>query len=208
MSIQAHETRPVNAIQVTAKCPRCGKSSILEALAQDIVVIGDTACGQRRCPDPDCHAHMFVVVSKSKVLASYPPARIDFDPRNIPAPVLAPFEEALNCLASGYHTASAIMIRRTLESICDERGAKGKDLKDRISDLASKVIIPGELLDGMDELRILGNDAAHVNAISYLSISEEELAIAAEFAKEILKALYQYAALLDRLRALKKPASA
>ncbi|NMC21818.1 MAG: DUF4145 domain-containing protein, partial [Thermogutta sp.] len=74
----------------------------------------------------------------------------------------------------------------------------------RISDLRSKIVIPNELLDGMDELRILGNDAAHIEAKDYGEISDVEVTVAIAFTKEILKALYQYSSLLDKLRSLKK----
>ena len=56
----------------------------------------------------------------------------------------------------------------------------------------------------MDELRLLGNDAAHIEAKSYDKVSLEEVEVAIEFSKELLKALYQYSGLLSRLRALKK----
>jgi hypothetical protein len=52
------------------------------------------------------------------------------------------------------------MVRRTLEEVCAERQAQGRDLKSRIADLRTKIVIPQELLDAMEELRVLGNDAA------------------------------------------------
>ena len=54
------------------------------------------------------------------------------------------------------------MVRRTFEEVCADRGAKGNNLKERIADLRSKIVIPSELLDAMDELRILGNDALRI----------------------------------------------
>jgi hypothetical protein len=56
-----------------------------------------------------------------------------------------------------------------------------------------------------DELRLLGNDAAHINAKDYDKIGPKESQLAIELAKELLKAVYQYASLVDRLKALKKP---
>ena len=56
----------------------------------------------------------------------------------------------------------------------------------------------------MDELRILGNDAAHIEAKDYESVSKEEATIAIEVTKEILKSLYQYTSLLGKLRSLKQ----
>lgn len=60
------------------------------------------------------------------------------------------------------------------------------------------------LFDGLDELRLLGNDAAHVESKDYDDIGQEEVELAIEFTKEVLKALYQYAALKSRLVALKR----
>jgi hypothetical protein len=36
-------------------------------------------------------------------------------------------------------------------------------------------------------------------------VGKEEVEVGIEFAKEVLKAVYQYSALLSKLRALKKP---
>jgi hypothetical protein len=60
------------------------------------------------------------------------------------------------------------------------------------------------LLNGLDDLRLLGNDAAHIESQVYSKVSQEEIEVALEFTKEVLKAIYQYSALLARLRSLKK----
>ena len=96
------------------------------------------------------------------------------------------------------------MIRKTLEEICNNKSAIGKNLKDRLIDLGGKIIIPKELIEGMDELRLLGNDAAHIEAKTFEEIGKEEIEISIEFTKEILKAVYQYDDLLGKLRGLKK----
>lgn len=96
------------------------------------------------------------------------------------------------------------MIRRTLEELCEDKKALGANLKARIAALNAVAIIPTELLNAADELRILGNDAAHIEAKDYDKIGEEESELAIELAKELLKAVYQYNALLTRLTALKK----
>jgi hypothetical protein len=96
------------------------------------------------------------------------------------------------------------MIRRTLEEICQERGAVGKDLKTRIHDLQTKTLLPQELFDAMDELSLLGDDAVHIEANIFAQISSQELDVAIEFTIEFLKALYQYSSLLSKMRELKK----
>jgi hypothetical protein len=98
------------------------------------------------------------------------------------------------------------MVRRVLEEICADRGAQGRDLKLRLAALGQATLIPAELLTAADELRILGNDAAHIEAREYDQIGKEEAEIAVELAKEIVKATYQYGSLVERLRSLKRPA--
>lgn len=123
---------------------------------------------------------------------------------NVPGPVIKALEEAVTCHANGCFVASALMVRKTLEELCRDRQAQGPNLKERIKALGTKVVLPTELLDGIDDLRLLGNDAAHIEAQVYDQIGQEEVEVAIEFAKEVLKAVYQYSALLSRLRALKK----
>lgn len=78
------------------------------------------------------------------------------------------------------------MVRRALELLCEAKGAKGGNLKERIGNLTNFVTLPPALLEAADELRILGNDAAHVNAHEYDNISKEHSDVAIELAKKIL----------------------
>jgi hypothetical protein len=146
-----------------------------------------------------------VVLQNQRVIESFPPEVIDFDSTNLPTPILASLEEAIKAHAANCYKASALMVRRVLEELCDDKKAVGSDLKKRLASLSGNVVIPKELLDAADELRLLGNDAAHINAKDYDKIGPEESKLAIELAKELLKAVYQYASLVDRLKALKKP---
>ena len=87
-------------------------------------------------------------------------------------------------------------MRKTLEELCLDRGAQGKGLKERIKDLGTKIVLPKELLDGLDDLRLLlGNDAVHIESKEYDQIGKEEVGIGIDFAKEVLKATFQYSCL-------------
>jgi hypothetical protein len=97
------------------------------------------------------------------------------------------------------------MVRRLLEELCEDKKASGNDLKARLAALGGTIVIPQELLTAADELRLLGNDAAHVEAKAYDAIGPNEATLAIELAKELLKAVYQYSALVDKLKVLKKP---
>jgi Domain of unknown function (DUF4145) len=198
------EPRPINL-----RCPGCRQHASLEGIGVHDFHTHDAAAmfAQRRCPNPTCHAHLFLIYSlrEHRVLVSYPAERLDFDPTNIPSPVVAVLEKAITCHANSCFTAAAIMVRKTLEELCRDRKATGANLKERLKALRSAVVLPPELLDGLDDLRLLGNDAAHVESEVFNKIGQEEVEVGVAFTKEVLKAVYQYSALLDRLRKLKKP---
>ena len=160
--------------------------------------------GVRVCPNPECLEPLFVKQAQGARPATFPVETIDFVPDGVPAPILASFKEAIVCHAHRCFKAAAIMVRRTLEEICHERGATGANLKDRITALSTKVILPKELLEAANELRLLGNDAAHLEAQIYDDVGQEEVEAGLELCKEILKGVYQLSSLVDRLRKLKK----
>ncbi len=197
----------VNAsITLSLRCPACSQRGTFEVVTQhDLLKTDDnTILGHRRCPNDQCKAHIFFARRQNHLLVSYPAERIDFDASSIPPKVLAAMEEAITCHASSCFVASAIMVRKCLEELCRDRKAKGTNLKERLRALGSAVILPPELLQGLDDLRLLGNDAAHVESEEYDQIGEAEVETAIEFTKEVLKAVFQYSALLERLRNLKK----
>lgn len=145
--------------------------------------------GVRRCPNSKCNAAIFVVYNAAQNLTeSFPAETIDFDATNIPAAVVASFEEAIKCHANQCFVAAAIMVRKTLEELCRDRQATGDNLKARIRALGTKVVLPQELLEGLDDLRLLGNDAAHIESQEYEKVGKEEVEVGIEFTKEVLKA--------------------
>jgi HEPN domain-containing protein len=204
MIIKVTSFGPISPGTISARCPGCRQLGTFDVLGQDLLVGAGTVVGHRSCPNPECKTHMFIVRQNNSLAASYPPVRIDFDTTNVPAAVVASFEEAIACHANCCFVAAAIMVRKTLEELCRDRGSAGKDLRDRVKDLGTKVVLPKELLEGLDDLRLLGNDAAHIESREYDKVGKEEVEVGIEFAKEVLKAVYQYSALLGRLRGLKK----
>lgn len=192
------------------RCPSCRHQGMFDPLG-DVDIMGDRVrFGQRRCPNPKCCTHVFVAISlqNGELIRAYPPARLDFDATNLPKPVEAAFEDALACHSIGAYVPAAMMVRKALECLCAERGAEGNTLHDRLKALRSRVTLPDALFDAMGALKLLGNDAAHVVAKTYDAIGQEEVEAAIDVAKEILKAVYQYEALLGRLtRLAKQPAA-
>jgi len=159
--------------------------------------------GLRMCPKPDCRAVIYVVREGGTVFFTEPREVIDFDVTDIPEPVTSALQEAITCHANACYRAAAIMVRRTLEELCAEKGATGQTLADRIKALGSVVIIAPALLEGIDEIRIFGNDAAHLEARVYDEIGSNEVEVVIDFTKEVLKAVYQTETLLQRLKGIR-----
>ena len=191
---------------LSLRCPGCRHIATFNhfAGAYDVVLPSGTRFGQRYCPNPDCRTHVFVLSHQGEVQASYPAQRIDFDSTDIPEAVVRSLEEAITCHASRCFTAAAIMVRKTLEDICRDRGAEGSTLKERLRSLGTRVVLPMELLEALDDLRLLGNDAAHVEAQTFNEVGQAEVEVGIAVAKEVLKAVYQYSTLLKQLRSLKR----
>lgn len=205
----------MNAV-IPVLCPGCRREGNFYPIGTDLAlqVAGQNqptflVAGHRICPNSDCATHVFILYEPSSagfsLVCSYPTGRADFDSTGVPELITNAFNEALVCAANECHVAAGMLIRKTLEAVCEDRSAKGKDLKARINDLKNKVTLPHELFEAMDHLRLLGNDAAHIEAKNYDGIGEEEIEAGVELAKEIIKATYQYKGLLGKLKALQKP---
>lgn len=205
MHIQIVNPGHGGGVRLAVRCPHCGQNGTFEPL-QNIadLQVPNHWLGIRKCPNPTCNGQLFIITNGSFVLEkSYPALRVDFDSAGIPDRIKKTFAEAVTCHAESCYAAGAIMIRRCLEELCEDRAAAGPDLKSRIAALRTKIVLPNELFDAMDELRILGNDAAHVEAKVYDDVGEPQVSIALELTKEILKATYQLDTLVKKIQALK-----
>lgn len=160
----------------------------------------------RRCANPECHAVVFVMSGyQGQVKEALPPETLDWDPTNLPETIKETLQEAILCFSTDCFRATALMARRTLELVCDDQNAGGDNLKARIKALGENAVVPTRLFAALDNLRLLGNDAAHVEARDYLTVGRDEAKLALDVAKEVLKAVYQYDDLVTRLEALKAP---
>jgi hypothetical protein len=198
---------------VQMRCPYCRKEGTFDVRTGDleITLIGNQptgdVTGERLCPNPTCRGLVYVVYTYAteEIVVSYPPELIDFDATNLPSEVSKPLEEAVACHAQQCYPASAVMARRTLECICEDQGAKGKDLYARIEALAETVVLPAGMIDALHNLRLLGNDAVHVEARVFAEVGKAEAEAAINVTKMIIQAAYQMESLLSELEALKRP---
>jgi hypothetical protein len=169
-----------------------------------VKILGTSTIGIRVCPNFECRGIVLVVIDANDKVIALPNEILDFDPNNIPTAMANSLEEAIKCHSAQCYKAAALMVRRVLEELCEDRKAMGNNLKERIVALAKIIVIPGELIEAADHLRLLGNDAAHIEAKTYQSVGEPEVRIAIELTKELLKGAYQYKSLLSQLTALQK----
>ena len=202
------------------RCPHCmHMGAFTRAIPSDVNIqhiemrggqkheAGRSTIGIRICPNRECQGIVLVVVDGAGRVLALPSEVLDFDPTDVPNVIASSLEEAIKCHSAQCYKAAALMVRRVLEELCEERGAKGNNLKDRIVALSKLIVIPQELIAGADRLRLLGNDAAHIEAKTYETVGEPEVRLSIDLTKELLKASYQYKGLLARLAALEKPAS-
>lgn len=163
----------------------------------------------RICPNRSCHGLVFVIEDyQGAVVEVRPSELLDFDVSHLPPRCEVTLKEAVACHGAGAYRAAAMMVRRLLEEICEDNGAAGKSLHERLEALKTKITLPTAFFEAMSELKLLGNDAAHVEAKDYDTIGKEEAKDAIQLAKEILKALYQLKGLVSRLQARKTSSAA
>ena len=79
---------------------------------------------------------------------------------SVPSSVTTIYAEAVR-IKNLAPNAFAVQIRRALEALCADRGAKRTTLQRRLKELADRGEIPATLAEVTDVLRILGNVGAH-----------------------------------------------
>jgi hypothetical protein len=197
--------------KLNLRCPACRHEVTTESLGKDSRAVernrgGWRVWGSRKCANPECGALLLFhyALDNEDEVTFYPAETIDFDATGLPNRVLEALEEAIKCHANECYVASAIMVRKTLEALCDDRGAKGGNLVTRLEALRGKIVLPDAMFAALHDLRALGNDAAHVELKDFDQIDRREVEVALAVTKEILKATYQYESMMSELAALKK----
>ena len=80
-----------------------------------------------------------------------------------------------------------MMCRKSLEALCAEFGATGRNLKEKIEKLSNEEKVDSRLAKWADQLRLLGNDAAHGLASD---ISSEDARDGIHFVEAILENVF------------------
>lgn len=79
----------------------------------------------------------------------------------LPHGVYRIYDETRNALSNDMPVLAGIGIRAIVETVCKDRGAGGKDLKQKIDALVPMGLITADGAKILHSLRFMGNDAAH-----------------------------------------------
>lgn len=109
----------------------------------------------------------------------------------LPDEVRRSYESALSCFDTGNYEPCVIMCRKCLEAVCMLLGESSGSLQKRLIRLRDKGDVEPKLYSWADELRLIGNDAAHDFKTC---ISKDD----AHDTLEFLEALLLYVFVLDR----------
>ena len=95
----------------------------------------------------------------------YPTALVPYAEYELPEVILASYSEATKCLNARADLATAVMCRRTIESILADKGqSKVTNLASAIKKLSNDKIIPESMTHLADLIRVVGNIGAHASS--------------------------------------------
>ena len=124
----------------------------------------------------------------------YPPNK--YLPSGVPEKVNEAYKEAYRLLKISSQ-AYVILIRRSLELMCKDKNAKGRDLKSMIDDLALKGIIPNLFTDMGDLIRKIGNSGAHGDN---LNLNKFDLELINDFFLAMVEFVYVVPLKIEKIR--------
>ena len=94
--------------------------------------------------------------------------------------------------------AFANQIRRSLEALCNDRGASGRNLNDSLRKLSEQGEIPSVLAEMSDVLRLFGNMGSHDGDIS---VGPEQVDVIDDFFRAVVEYVYVAPHRIDEVRA-------
>ncbi|MGZ4054015.1 MAG: DUF4145 domain-containing protein [Bacteroidia bacterium] len=83
--------------------------------------------------------------------------------------------ECIQCFKANSYTATAIMCRRTIEGFVTIKGIKERDLAQSIKKMKEDGIINEQLFEWANQLRLVGNKAAHDIDSEFSSVDAKDI---------------------------------
>ncbi len=107
-----------------------------------------------------------------KTTIEYPSINVSHE--GVPNEIYSAFESAIKTKGIDY-SICLLSLRRVLEMICNDKGAKGQTLENKIRDLVESKLLPEMIGDACWIIRQLGNEAAHSDKIEVYSYDVEQV---------------------------------
>lgn len=104
----------------------------------------------------------------------------------LPHVIYKVYEETRTALANDQPVLAGIGIRAIIETVCKDRSAAGKNLMEKIDDLAKKGDVTPDGAKILHSLRFMGNEAAH----EVKAHAQADLLTALDVAEYVLKGVY------------------
>jgi endogenous inhibitor of DNA gyrase (YacG/DUF329 family) len=139
---------------------------------------------------PKCHRAMLASqMFDFQPTRVYPPGERALH-YSVPKAIQDAFTEARVCFRAKAFTGGTIMCRKTLEGICSVHGVKSSgSLAVQLKKLKENGVIENKLFEWAEELRTMGNEAAHgVESI----ISRDDAKDTLEFTEALLEYVFTY----------------
>ncbi len=146
-----------------------------------------TLAACNRCERPllarqDFHIVEGIALPQNEVVRVYPPGETVLE--SVPEIVARPYREAHRACQVKLYDACAVMCRKCVEAVCREYGETSGLLAHRLDRLLKKGVIDNALFEWTKELRLSGNEGAHVDPTR--EITESDAKDALEFARAVL----------------------
>ncbi|MCZ2079666.1 MAG: DUF4145 domain-containing protein [Bryobacterales bacterium] len=116
----------------------------------------------------------------------------------LPERLQSALQEARRCYQAKAYTATALLCRRTIETLCVDRGVKEQNLAAALAKMRDRNLIDGSLFEWADGLRLAGNRAAH-DVTS--DVSWEDARDLVEFTEALLEYVIVFRERFERFKA-------
>jgi hypothetical protein len=126
----------------------------------------------------------------------YPGSQFHINPV-IPEELQQSLAESIKCHMAEAHTATAIMCRRTIEGFCQIKGSNERTLDKSIKKLKEDGIINEQLYEWANQLRLVGNEAAHNISATFSAVDAKDIL---DFTIAILDFTYSFKDKFDKFK--------
>lgn len=160
------------------RCQTCGEAS----LHSKYLTTGDPTSD----PVEAYHVHELELI--------WPDMRL---PESVPETVRSTYREALRVK---HHSANAFanQIRKSLEAVCEDRGAEGNNLHNMLGNLEAEGHLPSQLGEMTDLIRIVGNAGSHADRID---VGEQFVEPIDDFFRTAVRYIYELPNQIEELKA-------